>query len=60
MTEKIIGGTWQIVDDEGLVYSGQEEEIRQVWLAITTGEKDFGIEWTGDLRLIEIHGVYNG
>lgn len=46
---------WEIIDDDGVVYSGSEEEMKEVWDKI---EKDIILlTWQGDLKLIEIHDL---
>lgn len=47
---------WQIIDDNGIIYSGKEEEIRQTFYEIIEGHRY--TRWEGDLKLIEVHEVY--
>jgi len=44
---------WEIIDDEGVIYSGNEEEVRAYWDKMNSEENED--EWSGDLKLIEIH-----
>lgn len=46
---------WEIIDNNGVVYSGQEDEMWEVWNRIEAGEED--IEWDGDLQLVQIHAI---
>ena len=41
---------YEIIDDQGVIYSGSEIEMQEQWQLITNQEDD--IEWTGDLRLV--------
>lgn len=50
---------WEIIDDQGTIYSGTEDEMRNIFEEIMEsglfdGEK---IKWHGDLKLIEIHSI---
>jgi len=47
---------WEIIDDNGILYSGHEEEIRIIFSDIITGKNK--IHWKGDLKLIEIKNIY--
>jgi len=53
---------FEITDDTGTVYNGSEYEMLELWEQITTGvyiDKDLEeLEWTGDIRLIEIKGTH--
>ena len=45
--------TWEIIDDNGVIYSGYtEEETRQMF-------EDADFDWCGDLKLIEVHATQN-
>ena len=47
---------WEIIDDNGTLYSGSENGMRDLW----TGNQDYiytANKVKGDLRLVEIHGV---
>ena len=46
---------WEIIDDEGVVYSGTQEEMERVFNRIVNGQIE--CDWTGDLKLIEIHNI---
>ena len=45
---------WEIVDNNGTIYSGSEEEMKDQWQdMVETNNYD----WEGDLKLIEVHQV---
>ena len=46
---------WEIIDDDGVVYSGSEDEMKQKWFDIA--ECIILLTWKGDLKLIEIHDL---
>jgi hypothetical protein len=66
---------WEIIDDNGTIHSGSEEEMTEAFGAMTYDFKDFcreysyayGLakeiqkkyktEWSGDLKLIQIHNI---
>jgi hypothetical protein len=48
---------WEIIDDKGTVYSGDEDEMKSLFEEIIMGKVKE--EWTGDLRLIQVHDIYN-
>ena len=50
---------WEIIDDNGVIESGSEEEIRDIWFEILDGNYDLKLDppRKGNLRLIQIHGV---
>ena len=48
---------WEITDNKGTIYSGSEDEMTDLFLQIKNSE--VGEEWTGDLRLIQIHNIHN-
>lgn len=42
---------WEIIDDNGVIYSGYtEEETRQIF-------EEVNFDWDGDLKFIEVHAV---
>lgn len=47
---------WEITDNNGTIYSGNEDEITTLFQQIKDGEIEE--EWTGDLRLIQIHSIH--
>ena len=49
---------WEITDNEGTIYSGSESEMLEYWEQITENDNPEEIEWTGDLRLIQVHNTY--
>jgi len=51
---------WEIIDYEGVIYSGNEEEIKLIWFNTTQTHnmQPRVIAWKGDLRLVQIHDTY--
>lgn len=60
---------WAIIDNTGTIHDGTEEEMRtafdtmvNTFIKPTLNEKrlieKWTTEWKGDLKLIEIHGIY--
>ena len=68
---------WKIIDDNGTIHSGTQEEMNEAFEAMSTvfseslaEERKISIkeaedilekwnsEWTGDLKLIQIHNTY--
>lgn len=47
---------WEIIDDKGVIYSGNGNEVLLKWEEITGGETED--EWEGDIKLVEVHGIY--
>jgi hypothetical protein len=45
---------WAIIDDKGVIYSGNEEEMRDHFQDMSETNN---YDWEGDLKLIEIHSV---
>ena len=51
---------WAITDDNGVIYSGSENGMRDVWRQWDTIHASGPVrERKGDLKLIEIHEVRN-
>jgi hypothetical protein len=48
---------WEITDNNGTIYSGNEDEMITLFQQIKNGETEE--EWTGDLRLVQVHDIYN-
>jgi len=49
---------WEIIDDEGTIESGTEEEMRLIWdNTIDSGKQPRVSNWFGDLKLIQIHNI---
>lgn len=46
---------WEIVDDNGVIYSGSEDEMMMYWQQMNS--EDNYDEWEGDLKLIEVHAA---
>jgi hypothetical protein len=53
---------WEIVDENGTIYSGSEDEMRELFNAIVHGvvndNLDEDLDWLGDLRLIQVHAIH--
>jgi hypothetical protein len=47
---------WEIIDSGRTIFSGNEEEMQTTFQEIVNGE--IVLEWDGDLKLIEIHGIH--
>ena len=45
--------TWEIIDDEGVIYSGSQEEMEEIF-----SDWPDDIETAGDTKLVEVHGVF--
>ena len=51
---------WEIVDDNGVIESGSQEDITDIWVQMIRGEYDFSgmvPPRKGDIKLVQIHGV---
>ena len=46
---------WEIVDDDGMIHSGTEEEMRAKFSAIENGEEAVK-DARGDIKLVQVHG----
>ena len=46
---------YEIIDNNGVVYSGTEEEMTQKFDEILNGEAD--VAWVGDLKLVHVLNV---
>ena len=51
------GNTWEITDENGVIYSGDEDEMREIFSRAqeTIYDEEPFLSWVGDLRLIEVH-----
>jgi hypothetical protein len=47
---------WEITDSNGTIYSGSEDEMISLFQQIKNGEIEE--DWTGDLRLVQVHDIY--
>lgn len=47
---------WEIIDDKGVIHSGTQDDMLSEWEKLTMSETEE--EWTGDIKLVEVHGVY--
>jgi hypothetical protein len=47
---------WEIIDDERVIFFGEEEETKSIFKKIFYGEYCEG--WKGNLKLIEVHCVW--
>lgn len=65
-----MGNRWEIIDKNGTIHSGTEEEMRTAWnmmnrdIYSVTESDEMSIEfkkymttWQGDLKLVEIHAI---
>ncbi|WP_163356515.1 hypothetical protein [Dysgonomonas sp. 25] len=55
---------WEIIDNNGTIHSGSEEEMRLAFDIMTDNEAyseeevaQWACGWDGDLRLIQIHAI---
>ena len=48
---------WEIIDNNGTIYSGNEDEIKIIYEQIIEGIIEES--WNGDLRLTQIHEINN-
>lgn len=59
---------WEIIDNNGTIHSGTEEEMREAWDIMnrdiySVSEADevkyakWLTTWTGDLKLIQVHAI---
>jgi len=53
-----IENTWAIMDDQGIIKSGTQNEMTDKFHDAGQIGADI-TEWNGDLRLIEIHNLKN-
>lgn len=56
---------WEIIDEDGTIFSGSEEEMTSKFYDLTQNRDDDDISlsdeevsWEGDLRLIQVHQIY--
>ena len=65
---------WEIMDDKGVIHSGNEEEMKDAFDVMTLSERmvynyygkqkgkqlieKYVTEWSGDLKLFQIHEVH--
>lgn len=56
---------WEIIDDNGTIHSGSEEEMTYAFDVMThqikvslKEVKKYTTDWTGDLKLVEVHNIY--
>ena len=47
---------WEIIDNNGTVYSGNEDEMQSTFQRIKDGDEE--VEWEGDLKLIQVHSIH--
>lgn len=51
---------WQIIDNEGVIEEGNQEEINDIWITMLNNTYDWSKTIpgpTGDVKLIQVHGV---
>lgn len=50
---------WEIIDNKGVIYSGTENEMTDLFHDIMHGGPAAPLkQWTGDLKLIQIHAIH--
>lgn len=56
---------WEIQDNNGVIYSGDREEMENIYSILTNPKEHdkneiehYSITWNGDLKLAEIHCKY--
>lgn len=56
---------WEIIDNNGTIHSGSEDEMTLAFDIMTNSDdypkkkvKEWRYDWQGDLRLIQVHSVY--
>ena len=55
---------WEIIDDNGTIHNGTEEEMQEAFNVMTNNDSErneidkWDTDWTGDLKLIQIHNIY--
>jgi len=53
---------WEIVDDNGTIYSGTEDEMHDIFSEIVYKDNEdpdgHEFKWTGDLRLIQVWAIH--
>lgn len=47
---------WEIIDDNGVLYSGKLSEMEPKWKELTQNDTD--VEWTGDLKFVQVFGIH--
>jgi hypothetical protein len=59
---------WEIIDNDSIIFSGNQTEIEEYWWAITDRrsctnevalEATKDLSWSGDLKLINVISIYN-
>jgi len=55
---------WEIIDNNGTIHSGSEEEMTLAFDIMTNSEayskkkvKEWAYDWDGDIKLIQIHDI---
>jgi hypothetical protein len=51
---------WEIIDDNGVIESGSQENVVNIWVQMIRGEYDFSEmvpPRRGDIKLIQVWGV---
>jgi len=46
---------WEIRDNRGVIYDGDEESMLTMWRNAEKDEEGFGLETYGDVVLVEVH-----
>lgn len=48
---------WRIIDANSAIFSGSENEMKDMFFTIVYGGNPDNIEWTGDIELIQVHDI---
>lgn len=55
---------WEIIDDNGVVFSGSEDEMTNAFDVMTNPDEhsndendEYPSQWEGDLKLIQVHNI---
>jgi hypothetical protein len=47
---------WEIIDNNGTLYSGKEDDITTIFQDIREGKIEE--DWNGDLKLVQVHDIH--
>jgi len=51
---------YEIIDDNDVIYSGSREYIFDIWDRLPNESDELIGDFDGDLKLIQVHDVWNG
>lgn len=55
---------WKIIDDQGVIHSGTQDEMEDAWDVMVApdsstftdeAKEKYACDWIGDLKLVEVH-----